>query len=196
MLKKQLQQYIEKASKENKINLFPEEKKYAEKHGLTSDLAVTELKSADRFAEAYIERSNKETEEVITKESAGFLSTPLNFLNENKSEFLYIESNSFDLIGAETLSLEVDDVFGTYNALFGLKLPKKLGPSLKNFLNDSLKQEMGAYSVMFNDSDGLWDVNFAFNYVEGFTENMSLGEALAFLYRFLFTLMETVEEKG
>lgn len=115
------------------------------------------------------------------KESAAFLSQPLAYLKINKSEFLYIESSWFDLIGVETLSLEVDDVFGTYNALFSLKFQKKMGNVLKAYLNKELQGVIGIYSLMFNQGDGLWDVNFSLNSVEGFKEEMSLGDALSLL---------------
>lgn len=72
-----------------------------------------------------MERSNKESEELISEENSAFLSQPIEYLKKNKDEFLYFESQWFELIGVEALSLEVDDVFGTYNAMFGLKFQKK-----------------------------------------------------------------------
>lgn len=186
--------YISKALSENKVELFKEEKEYAERHHLTNDFTIVEKENNTRFTDAYIERSNKENEELISEESAAFLSQPLEYLKINKSEFLYIESSWFELIGVETLSLEVDDVFGTYNALFGLKFQKKMGNVLKAYLNNELQGEIGTYSLMFNQGDGLWDVNFSLNSVEGFKEEMSLGDALSLIYHFLFILVETIEE--
>ena len=194
MLKKQMELYISKALRENKVELFKEEKEYAERHHLTNDFTVVEKENSTRFTDAYIERSNKENEELIAEESSAFLSKPLEYLKINKSEFLYIESSWFDLIGVETLSLELDDVFGTYNALFGLKFQKKMGNVLRAYLNKELQGEVGTYSLMFNQGDGLWDVNFSLNSIEGFKEDMSLGDALNLAYRFLFILVETIEE--
>lgn len=194
MLKKQMELYISKALSENKVELFKEEKEYAERHHLTNNLTVVEKENNTRFTDAYIERSNKENEELIAEESSAFLSQPLEYLKINKREFLYIESSWFGLIGVETLSLELDDVFGTYNALFGLKFQKKMGNVLKAYLNKELQGETGTYSLMFNQDDGLWDVNFALNSIEGFKEEMSLEDALNLAYRFLFVLVETVEE--
>ncbi|WP_018391859.1 hypothetical protein [Bacillus sp. 37MA] len=194
MLKKQMEIYISKALSENKVELFKEEKEYAERHHLTNGFTIVEKENITRFTDAYIERSNKENEELISEESAAFLSQPLEYLKINKSEFLYFESSWFELIGVETLSLEVDDVFGTYNALFGLKFQKKMGNVLKAYLNNELQGEIGTYSLMFNQGDGLWDVNFSLNSVDGFKEEMSLGDALSLIYHFLFILVETIEE--
>ncbi len=194
MLKKQMEIYISKALSENKVELFKEEKEYAERHHLANDFTIVEKENSTRFTDAYIERSNKENEELISEESAAFLSQPLEYLKINKSEFLYFESSWFELIGVETLSLEVDDMFGTYNALFGLKFQKKMGNALKAYLNKELQGEIGTYSLVFNQGDGLWDVNFSLNSVEGFKEEMSLGDALSLTYHFLFILVETIEE--
>lgn len=194
MLKKQMEIYISKALRETKVELFKEEKEYAERHHLAKDFTIVEKENITRFADAYIERCNKENEELISEESAAFLLQPLEYLKINKSEFLYLESSWFELIGVETLSLEVDDVFGTYNALFGLKFQKKIGNVLKAYLNNELQGGIGTYSLMFNQDDGLWDVNFSLNSVEGFKEEMSLGDALGLIYHFLFILVETIEE--
>jgi len=43
-------------------------------------------------------------------------------------------------------------------------------------------------------ADGLWDVNFALSYAEGFTEEMTLLEAYQLTFRFIFSLIETIEE--
>ncbi|WP_342667327.1 branched-chain amino acid aminotransferase [Domibacillus robiginosus] len=160
MLKEQMETYLSKALSENRAELFKEEKEYAERHHLTNDFTIIEKENSTRFTDAYIERSNKETEELISEESATFLSQPLEYLKINRNEFLYIESTWFELIGVETLSLEVDDVFGAYNALFGLKFQKKMGNALKAYLNHELQGGTGTYSLMFNQGDGVWDINF------------------------------------
>ncbi|MDQ7863963.1 hypothetical protein RCO48_31455 [Peribacillus frigoritolerans] len=68
-------------------------------------------KMHSRFTDAYMKRSNKESEELISEENSAFLSQPIEYLKKNKDEFLYFESQWFELIGVEALSLEVDDVF-------------------------------------------------------------------------------------
>lgn len=195
MLKKQMEAYISKTLSENKLELFKEELDYAERHKLIpDDISIVEKENTFRFADAYIERSNKESEEMISEETAAFLSQPIEFLKTNIEEFLYFESSWFELIGVEALSLEVDDVFSTYNAMFGLKFQKKIGDAIKAYLNKELQGGIGSFSLMFNQGDGLWDVNFALNNVKGFREDMSLGEAFSLIYNFLFILVETIEE--
>ncbi|MGG0412242.1 branched-chain amino acid aminotransferase [Peribacillus simplex] len=195
MLKKQMETYISKTVFENKVELYKEEKDYLEKHKLIADdIIIVEKENASRFTDAYMERSNKESEELISEENSAFLSQPIEYLKNNKDEFLYFESQWFELIGVEALSLEVDDVFGTYNAMFGLKFQKKMGEVLKTYLTKELQEGIGSFSLMFNQGDGLWDVNLALDNVEGFREDMSLDEAFNLIYHFLFILVQTIEE--
>jgi hypothetical protein len=195
MLKKQMESYISKSVIENKVELFKEEKDYVEKHKLIADdIILVEKENASRFTDAYMERSNKESEELISEENSAFLSQPIEYLKNNKDEFLYFESQWFELIGVEALSLEVDDVFGTYNAMFGLKFQKKMGEVLKTYLTKELQAEIGSFSLMFNQGDGLWDVNLALDNIKGFREDMTLEEAFNLIYHFLFILVQTIEE--
>ena len=195
MLKKQMESYISKSVTEKKVELFKEEKDYVEKHKLIADdIIIVEKENASRFTDAYMERSNKESEELISEENSAFLSQPIEYLKKNKDEFLYFESQWFELIGVEALSLEIDDVFGTYNAMFGLKFQKKMGEVLKAYLTEELQGGIGSFSLMFNQGDGLWDVNFALDYLKGFREDMSLQEAFNLIYHFLFILVQTIEE--
>lgn len=197
MLKKQMESYISKNSNGNTIELYTEEKAYATKHQLLADdITIIEKENTSRFTDAYIEISHKETEELLKEETAAFLSQPLGYLKTNKNEFLYLESSSFDLIGVEALSLEIDDVFGTYNAMFGLKFQKKMGDALKVYLQKELNGDIGTFSLMFNQGDGLWDVNFALNAVDGFKEEMTLDEAFNLIYHFLFKINEIIEEEN
>ncbi|MGE7120717.1 branched-chain amino acid aminotransferase [Peribacillus sp. NPDC046944] len=196
MLRKQMETYISKTLNGDTIELYTEEKVYVKKHQLLADdITIEEIENTTRFTDAYIELSDKETEELIKEETAAFLTQPLEYLKTNKNEFLYFESSWFDLIGVEALSLEVDDVFGTYNAMFGLKFQKKMGDALKSYFNQELQGDMGTFSMIFNQGDGLWDVNFALNAVQGFKEEMTLGEAFQLTYHFLFNLNETIEEE-
>ncbi|MFE3974474.1 MULTISPECIES: branched-chain amino acid aminotransferase [unclassified Peribacillus] len=195
MLKKQMESYISKSIIENKVELFKEERDYVEKHKLIADdITIVEKENTSRFTDAYIERSNKESEELISEENSAFLTQSIEYLKNNKEEFLYFESKWFGLIGVEALSLEMDDVFGTYNAMFGLKFQKKMGESLKTYLTKELQEGIGSFSLMFNQGDGLWDVNFALDNVNGFREDLSLEETFNLIYHFLFILVETIEE--
>ncbi|KWW17318.1 MULTISPECIES: hypothetical protein [Peribacillus] len=196
MLRKRMEAYISKSITNNKVELFNEEKEYSEKHKLiTEDSTIVVKENTSRFVDAYIERSNKESEELIAIENASFLAQPIDYFKKNKDEFLYFESEWFELIGVEALSIEVDDVFGTYNAMFGLKLQKKMGDVLKTYLKKELQEDIGSFSLMFNPGDGLWDVNFALNNVKGFREDLSLEDAFHLIYHFLFILVQTVEEE-
>ncbi|MEH7392828.1 branched-chain amino acid aminotransferase [Bacillus sp. JJ1503] len=191
MLKSKFKEFMLK--EQPNIVLFKEEIDYAKKQQLiTEDLIVTEKNDASLFNEAYIERSNKETEELLAEESLDFFDQPLNYLHTHKNEFIYIESSRFNKVGTDSLCIEVDDVFSTYEAMLGLRLQKKYEKSIKNFLTNELKGE-AKFSLLFSQADGLWDFNFALNGVEGFTEEMTIGEACKLIYLFLFKLLEAVE---
>ncbi|MCQ6282046.1 branched-chain amino acid aminotransferase [Bacillus sp. EB600] len=151
-------------------------------------------KNADlRLSNAYIERCDKETEEMISKEESDFLKQPLEFLKKHKNEFIYFESEWLDLIGVDAISLEADDVFGTYDVMLGLKLQKKYETVLREQLNRFLSGEEPKFDLVFNHDDGLWDLNFTLNYVAGFKNELSVGETFLMIYRFLFNLVDQVE---
>jgi hypothetical protein len=145
------------------------------------------------FTDAYIERCSKETETMITNESNSFLNQPLTYLKEHKNEFIYVESILFEKIGVEGVSLEVDDVFGTYDVMLGLKLQKKFEKMLKEQLNSSLHGDEAKFDLMFSHDDGLWNLNFALNYAEGFKETMSMNEAFQVIHQFLSQLVESIK---
>lgn len=191
MLKNQVKNLI---SSMEKPELFKEEKEYAEKYLLLPDhVSIEEKDPESRFLDAYIERSDKESEEVIQVEDESFLKQPIGYLKKQMNEFIYLESNWFELIGVDAISLEVDDVFGTYDVMLGLKLQKKLESLIKAALNESLQDE-AKFDLMFSSDDGLWNLNFDLDSVEGFKEDMTIGEAFQLIYQFLFKLVAAVEE--
>jgi hypothetical protein len=145
------------------------------------------------LTDIYIERCDKESENLLKEESAEFLDQPIEYLAKNKNEFIYIEANEFDRLGVSGLSLEVDDVFGTYSVLLGLKLKKKVGPAIKSYLENNLHGTEGKYSLMFNQDDGLWDLNFALSYVEGFNNQSSIKDSCQLLCTFLNNMIQSVE---
>lgn len=192
MLKKKFEAFI--SSEQENAELFSEEIEYAKKQEINlEERMFIEKNDASLFSDIYIERSNKETEELIAEESAEFFEQPISYLLKHKHEFIYLESKRFSIVSIDSLCLEVDDVFGTYEAMLGLKLQKKHENTIKAFLNNELQGE-GKYSLLFSQSDGLWDFNFALNDVAGFREEMSMGEACKLVYLFLFKLVETVEK--
>ncbi|MED4531720.1 branched-chain amino acid aminotransferase [Metabacillus fastidiosus] len=193
MLKDTVKDYI--TGKEN-FRLFKEERELiAGDEVLPPSIAAEEETGYNRFSDAYIERVHKETEELISEETAAvFLKQPIQFLKENKQEFIYLESEALDIIKADALTFEEDDVFKTYNVLLGLRQPKKKGNEIKEFLRQELKDESSAFQLMFNDKDGLWDLNFTLNNLKDFDENISFGEAYELIYRLLFRLVAAVEK--
>lgn len=152
-----------------------------------------ETAANSRFSDAYMERCSKETETMIAVETSAFLNQPIDYLKKHKNEFIYVESLSFEQIGVEGVSLEADDVFGTYDVMLGLKLQKKFEKPLKEHLNSHLHGDEAKFDLMFNLDEGMWNLNFALNYTEGFHEEMSIGDAYQIIYRFLFNLVEYVK---
>lgn len=197
MLHKRMKQYIssELMSEKHKVEIYQEEREFIKKYELISnDITLIEKDSKTRFLDAYIERCNKETEETLAIESFAFLEQPIDYLQKHKNEFLYLESNWLELIGVDAISLELSDVFGTYDVMVGLQLQKKFERSLKENLSKELVGDEARFELIFNQKDGMWDLNFALNYVEGFNEEMSLEEAFRLIYRFIFKLVERIEE--
>lgn len=188
-------QYIQQLTETdaNKIELYKEEKAYAEKHQLIP-ATLEVIEKENRFKNAYIERCEKETVNLVIVETAIFLDEKLEHLKTHLREFVYLEDQSLDLVGIDALSLEVDDVFGTYTALFGLKMKQKYEAAIKAYLEENLVDQRGKFSVSFSGQDGLWNMNLAVNYIEGFRDDMTLLEAYELIYAFVFKMVETIEE--
>lgn len=148
------------------------------------------------FTNVYIERCDKETEEVIAKEGASFLRTPIKYFKQNQNEFAYIQSPSFEPIKTEALSIELDDVFKTYMALLGLKVQKKHTFTIKKFLDENLHGDaIKNYSAMFAADEGVWDLNIPLDFIKGFNEEMTIEEVLSITYSFLEALVTTIEQQ-
>lgn len=145
------------------------------------------------FQDAYIERLDKESEELLAEEEKGFLNQPIAYFQQHKNEFMYLESAAFTELGVDGLSFEVDDVFGTYEILLGLRLQKKYQAAIKEYLQSTLQGAEAKFSLMFNGDDGLWDLNFGLNYVEGFKSELTINEAYQLVYAYLKHLIETVK---
>lgn len=145
--------------------------------------------------EIYIERCDKDSEEVIAQEQSSFLTTSLSHLKQHMNEFIYIESSSFEPIKTDSLSIEVDDVFKTYMVLLGLKVQKKHAAIIKSYFEENLHGENIYSSMMFSGEDGLWDLNIPIDNMEGFHEEMTLQEAISIIYSFLEQLVSTIEQQ-
>ena len=124
MLKKQMEKYIAENTQDNKIQFFNVDKEYVAKHQLIAE-DVTVVEKAFQFSA--IERCVKETENLIREEDQNFLNDSISYLKNHMNEFVYVESNAFEVIRVDAVVLEFDEVFETYTALFGLKLQKKFG---------------------------------------------------------------------
>ncbi|WP_017753955.1 hypothetical protein [Calidifontibacillus oryziterrae] len=145
------------------------------------------------LGDVYIERCIKETDEGIAVESRNFLKQSLQYLEKHKNEYIYLEAKSFEELGVDGVCLEVDDVFRTYDVILGLKLQKKYGTALKNILHTKLQGNETTFDLMFNQADGLWDLNFGLNFVEGFQNELPLEKAFQLIFQFLEELIEEVE---
>ena len=147
------------------------------------------------LSEVYIERCDKDTEEVVSQEQASFLNTTLTHLKQHMNEFIYIESPAFEPIKSDSLSLEVDDVFKTYMVLFGLKVQKKHTAIIKTYLEENLRGEEIYSSMMFSGEDGLWDINLPLDNMTGFREEMTIHEAISLAYSFVEKLVNNIEQQ-
>ncbi|WP_059173143.1 hypothetical protein [Bacillus sp. FJAT-27445] len=183
---------MEKLLKKNEP-LFAEEIKYAEKHGLIEEGTVSERNPVERFKDAYIELSDKETEQMVSKGGQELLQQPISFLKKNLNQFIYVESQWFELVDVDAVVFEVDDVFRNYQALLGLKLQKKYGEALNQLLQGKFEFAKNDYSLMFDGGEGIWNFNFSLESLKEFNEERSIDETLNFVYRFLFSLLESVE---
>ncbi|WP_252189180.1 branched-chain amino acid aminotransferase [Rossellomorea vietnamensis] len=114
-------------------------------------------------------------------------------MKKHKNEFIYLESKWFALIGVDAVSVEVDDVFGTYDVMLGLKLQKKYRSQIESYLDGSLKGE-SSYDLLFNGEDGLWDLNFTLNDHGDFDESQTMLTVYELIYDILFNLLQTVDE--
>ncbi|MER2009878.1 MAG: branched-chain amino acid aminotransferase [Psychrobacillus sp.] len=193
MIKKKLTQKITESAG-GSLSLTKEEHDYALTNELLSDTASISVIESDKlFENAIIERFDKETEELISKESSAFLKTPITHFKDKMNEFMYLETPHFETLSVDAIAFEYDEVFEVYTAMFGLSVQKKHGDALKGYLNEHFDGKAMNYSVMFSAGDGLWEVNLPLNYIDGFNTNYTIEETYQFLYRFLFSLVASTE---
>ncbi len=147
-----------------------------------------------KFETLKVELCNKETDELIRQVSSSFLEEALEYLKSNENEYIFIESDEFDKIKIDGLSMELDDLFGHYDAMFGLKLQKKYREEIVSFFESTLHGKKG-YNLLFNGEDGLWDVNLSINDLPSYHSNMTLKEAVGEVYSYLSGLLEKVSGK-
>lgn len=146
------------------------------------------IKEEARFGDVYIERVDKESENMIQTENASFLNTPLTYVKKHQKEFIYIESKWFDVVKVDGLAIEWDEVFQTYTVLFGLKRPKKDTNILKDILSP-----LNGGQLQFNGQDGLFDVNLQLLELEDIHEDTAFIDVISAVYRFLFHMIIQLE---
>ncbi|GKV69450.1 hypothetical protein NCCP2716_19480 [Sporosarcina sp. NCCP-2716] len=192
MITKWLKTYIETNSSAGAVPLNAVQKEFAEKHALLPEGAS--VVPAPPFSPAY-SLSDKETDEERTPEQA-LSNTPVSYVKQHPGDYVYAEEPLLSTVGIDGVSLEVDDVFGTVTALFGLRVQKKYGEQLKTYIDSKLGTAPGTRSLMFSNEDGLWDVNIALDYAEGFSEDFTFDETVQFLYDLVFRMLAELEEEA
>ncbi|MEG0439302.1 hypothetical protein [Solibacillus cecembensis] len=140
-----------------------------------------------------VERCSKETEETIAVTEAAFTNTPISYLKENQSEFIFAECTQFQDIRIDEMAVEYDDAFRLYTALFGLKVQKKHGETIRHYLKENVKSALGSSSASFSMQEGLWELNVAVDCLAGFNEQMTIQQVYELLYQFVAQLLETIE---
>lgn len=139
------------------------------------------------------ERYNKETEELISKDSMDFLKTPLSHFKEKKNEYAYLQSEGFEAMKVDGLVLEFDEVFEVYTAMFGLAVQKKFAVKIQGYLNEHFQSEKMNYSLMFSGNEGLWEINLPLDYIDQFNDSFSIEETFQFLNTFISSLLTAIE---
>ncbi|MDE5053036.1 hypothetical protein [Niallia taxi] len=195
MINKNMKKYLESKSENEKIAALSVEKAYLLENGLAAEEGIVIVSFSEKLGEFYMELANKESDETVKEGlSASFLEEKISLLKTNLDEYLYVETDLFDMIQVDGLTLEVDSVFRKYDGLFGFRAPKKQEQVIRSYFSEKLGSET-PYSLMFNNQDGLWDVNLPIEYMEGFTEELSVAAALELFYSFMFALGSLLDEK-
>ncbi|MFT8322697.1 MAG: hypothetical protein ABF649_17640 [Bacillus sp. (in: firmicutes)] len=197
MIKKQMQRYID--NQENKLQtgkyaFLPEEGTYIEKQSLLEKTEISIAELSERFQPIYIEIAHKESDDSIQENiDNSFLSEKISYLEKNLDHYLYMETAAFDIIRIDALTIEVDSVFRTYEVMFGLHLPKKLEKSIRSYFDQALVEKELTYNLLFNNQEGLWEVNFPIEGLSTFSKEIKVFEALQLIYLFLFRMEEKIE---
>ncbi|TRZ38230.1 hypothetical protein CEQ21_22785 [Niallia circulans] len=195
MINKNMKKYLESKAENEKIAALPVEKAYLLENELAAEDRILIASLPEKLGDFYMELANKESDETVKEGlSASFLEEKISLLKTNLDEYLYVETDLFDMIQVDGLTLEVDSVFRKYDGLFGFRAPKKQEQVIRSYFANTLGSET-PYSLMFNNQDGLWDVNLPIEYIEGFTEELSVAATLELFYSFMFALGSLLDEK-
>ena len=145
------------------------------------------------FNEAIIERYNKETDELIAKETIEFLQKPLTYYNDNLQEYTFLETKVLDDVYVDGIAVEYDEVFEVYTAMFGLFIQKKYTNEIRAFLDEHYNSEEMQYSIMFAGKEGLWEINLPIDYLNGFNPSFTIEETYQFLYTLIVKLVASIK---
>ena len=139
-----------------------------------------------------LERCHKETEQTLAVEETAFLQQPITYFKKELEQFLYVGASEFEAVKMDAVVIEFDEMFKVHTALFGLSIQKKYSQALKVYLRDYLKGMLGSSSAMFNGDEGLWEVNIAFEAMEGFTGEETIEQAIEKLIAFVTKMLAEV----
>jgi hypothetical protein len=193
MLKESIQKLI---NNQSKVELYPEEYEFVINNGVSNpETEIAKIDGSSRFSDAYMERSDKETEEFLGEEGASFLEKPISYFKQHMNEFLYMESKWFNLIGVDAISFEVDDLFRTYDVMLGLKIQKKYSSQLRDYFSQHSVDPEDPVDLIFDAQEGIWNINFSLHTIVGFREDMTIGEAYQLVYSFIFSFVQSIEIK-
>ncbi|WJY27849.1 hypothetical protein [Sporosarcina trichiuri] len=192
MITNWLTAYIEANTTDEGIPLTEAQAAYARERGLLP--AGSEVLAPPLFNPSYV-TADKETDEETPAED-GIGSRPITWVKDHPDRYVYAEEPLFQSVGVDGISLEADDVFGTVTALFGLRLQKKHGEWLKQYIDQDLGTAPGTRSMMFSNDDGLWDVNIALDHAEGFSDALTFNDTLQLLYSWLFRMLTALEDQA
>jgi len=173
------------------LALTTEEKDFAKKNQLLPEgLNVIQQ---NLFSDAIIERYNKETDELISKEHTEFLQTPISYFKDHLQEYVFLETKVLDVVSVDAIAVEYDEVFEVYTAMFGLFIQKKYTAEIRAFLDEHYNSEKMQYSIMFAGNEGLWEINLPVNYIKGFDDSFTIEEVYQLLYTLIFKLVSTIK---
>lgn len=58
-----------------------------------------------------------------------------------------------------------------------------------------MSEGQNSFQALFNDKDGMWDINIDIESMKGFDENLSLHDTFELIYHVLFELVQYIDEQ-
>lgn len=125
-----------------------------------------------------VDRCLKETDEVIEQQVFNVLQHPLTYLQTHQESFIYVESATFDEVNVDCMTIELDDVFQTYTALFGLRVSKDEEAFLKYFIETETNPTLAKHAILYAQADKMFDMNLTLEALDGFEANWTIEQAI------------------